>query len=88
MKDVFGALKKSGQILSHDLARVSHTNERTVATQLQPHIKNGTVMSCRVLDGDGKLKGIEYRISGTIPAMRPGPKIGSTRSLVDRANAA
>ena len=87
MKDVFAALKKSGQILSGDLAKVAQTNERTVSVQLRPHIANGTVMACRVFDGGGKLLGTEYRISGTIPQSRPGPKIGSTMNLAQRANA-
>lgn len=69
-------LKRMGQVMSKDLAKKLKCSERTLSVELYPHVAAGTVMSCRKYDGRGKCLGVEYRLSGTIPASKRGPKPG------------
>lgn len=72
---ILSKLKQLGQVLSSDLASHCGVTERTVNEALYPHIANNEVMACSVIKG-GK-KSIEYRLTGTIPRSRPGPKVGA-----------
>jgi hypothetical protein len=48
-------------------------SQKAVNAALYPHVANGSVMSCTVITNGRKQ--IEYRLSGTLPHVRPGPKI-------------
>ena len=71
-------LKQQGQIMSSDLASLCDMNERKLVADLYPSVASGAVMACTVVR-DGEKVGIEYRMSGTFPKVRPGPKIGATQ---------
>ncbi len=74
---VLEALKKAGQVRADKLANTLGITQRTLAAKLYPHLTAGDVMSCRILDGNGTLIAVEYRMGGTFPISKPGPKIGS-----------
>lgn len=76
MTVVLEALQRNGQIMSAHLAELCRVTERTVHTNLYPHVVSGAVMACKVFGPDNKLIGTEYRLSGTYPKARPGPKVG------------
>lgn len=75
MSAVLVKLKQLGQVLSADLASHCGITERDVNAALYPLVATGKVMSCTVYQGSKKV-GIEYRLSGTLPRVRPGPKVG------------
>lgn len=77
MSTVLVKLKQLGQCLDSDLAAHCEMSRRAVMNDLYPHVESGKVMACVVMDASGKRTGIEYRLSGTIPRSRPGPKVGA-----------
>lgn len=77
MSEVLNKLKVLGQCLSSELASHLSMTQRSVNAALYPHVARGDVMSCTVITG-GK-KQIEYRLSGTFPRVRPGPKIEGSK---------
>ena len=74
MSEVLNKLRQLGQCLASDLASHLRTSQRAVNQALYPHVVSGDVMSCTVIQ-NGR-KDIEYRLSGTLPHIRPGPKVG------------
>jgi len=70
-------LKKQGQIISSDLAALCNISEQDLIDELYPHVASGAVMACDVIR-DGK-KSVEYRLTGSFPKVRPGPKIGGSK---------
>lgn len=78
MSEVLNKLQQLGQCLSSELASHMGTSQRAINEALYPHVMAGRVMACAVYQ-DGKKVGIEYRLSGTIPRSRPGPKIGGMK---------
>ena len=78
MSAVLNKLKQFGQVMSTELANYCGVTERDVNTALYPLVANGKVMACTVYQ-DSKKVGTEYRLSGTIPRSRPGPKVGATK---------
>jgi hypothetical protein len=73
MSEVLNKLKQLGQCLSSELASHLRMTQRAVNEALYPHVISGNVMSCTVITNGRKQ--IEYRLSGTIPRSRPGPKL-------------
>jgi hypothetical protein len=73
MSEVLNKLKVLGQCLSSELASHLSMTQRAVNAALYPHVVSGNVMSCTVITNGRKQ--IEYRLSGTLPHVRPGPKI-------------
>ena len=74
MSEVLNKLKVLGQCLSSELASHLGMTQKAVNAALYPHVVSGNVMSCTVITNGRKQ--IEYRLSGTLPHIRPGPKIG------------
>ena len=78
MSEVINKLKQIGQCLSSELASHLGMSQKAVNAALYPHVASGNVMSCTVITNGRKQ--IEYRLSGTLPHVRPGPKIGGSRN--------
>ena len=77
MSAVLEKLKHLGQCLSSELASHLKKSQRSIDAALYPHVVSGAVMACTVIRG--KKVETEYRLSGTIPRNRPGPKIGGSK---------
>ena len=81
MNDILLKLKQTGQILSKELADCCGVSERSVNQTLYPHIAAGRVMACKVIGPDMTCLGTEYRLAGTHPRCRPGPKVGGATNM-------
>jgi hypothetical protein len=79
MSAVLVKLKQVGQIKSDELAQLCGMTERDINKALYPHVAAGRVMSCTVYQGSKRV-GMEYRLSGTVPRVRPGPKVAAAKN--------
>lgn len=75
MNRVLTILQQQGQMLSGELAKLAGMSERALHEEIYPHTIRGDVMSCKIIRG-GKTVCVEYRMGGTFPKVRPGPKVG------------
>jgi hypothetical protein len=67
-------LRQVGQSLDSELAERHGLRVAAVNAELAPHVAAGRVVSCVIRSPRGKQLGIEYRLSGDLPRVRPGPK--------------
>lgn len=67
-------LRQIGQALDSELAERSGMTAAQVNAELADDVAASRVVCCHVRSPKGVPLGIEYRISGTYPRVRPGPK--------------
>lgn len=75
MSAVLVKLKQIKQAKSVELAEMCGITERDVNKALYPLVASGQVMACKCTGSKGK--SIEYRLTGTLLAARPGRKPGA-----------
>jgi hypothetical protein len=67
-------LRQTGQALDRELADRHGLRVAAVNDELAPHVAAGRVVSCVIRSPRGKQLAVEYRMSGSFPRLRPGPR--------------
>ncbi len=67
-------LRQTGQALDSELAERHGLRVAAVNAELAPHVAAGRVVSCVIRSPRGKQLAVEYRMSGSFPRLRPGPR--------------
>jgi hypothetical protein len=67
-------LRQTGQALDAELAERHGLRVAAVNDELAPHVAAGRVVSCVIRSPRGKQLAVEYRMSGSFPRLRPGPR--------------